>query len=142
MENIIIDRIIELQEEVSPKSRSAFEVNIGKTSGYLAVMKKRGSYPSADLIIEICQKYTEYSVDWILGLSDEKFAKKNTDAVNEEGAIYETDIPKNDFLGLSKRIDLVIKQNSEILDKLNRGIAKDIIESETKRLESNNKQKK
>lgn len=137
MKHIIIDRIIKLQEDVEPRSRAAFEVSIGKQSGYLNTMSKRGSVPSADLIKKIIELHPIYSLEWILGLSDEKFIKTAGDAVNEEGTIY--DIPKNDFLGLSKRIDLVIKQNTEILDKLNRGIVKDIINDEKQMLKSKSK---
>lgn len=142
MSNIIIDRIIQIQKEVNPNNIAAFEVSIGKKSGYLNIMRKRSSYPSSEVLKNIVDKHPKYSLEWILGISDTKFLNKNDNLVNEDVAIYGSHIAKNDFLGLSQRIELVIEQNNKILDKLNRGIVKEIIASEKKRIGDNKNEKK
>lgn len=86
MRHIIIDRIIAIQEEVEPRSRSAFEVIIGKKSGYLNTMDKRGSIPSANLIKNIIEIYPQFNLYWIMGLSINKYVKeeKETQKLEKE----------------------------------------------------------
>lgn len=130
------ERILEIQKEVEPRSQRAFELGIGKTNGYLNMMKKRGSIPSADVILSIIDKYPNFSLEWLMTGKGDKYSKPEIKGVNEEGAVYNAGISELDFIGLSKRIDFVIKQNSEILDKLNRSVVKEVLESEMKRVRS------
>ena len=122
-------------------SMRAFELSIGKTSGYINMMKRNNGSPSADVLQKIIEIYSKYNLYWILGISNEKFSYEfqKADRIQEESELYGKEIIHADFLGLSKRIDKVIDQNSEILDKLNRSILKDNLKEEEKRLSNNRK---
>lgn len=121
---------IAFEEHISVRQ---FELSINKKSGYLNMMKKNKGAPSVSVIVDVKKKYPKYNAEWIIGISDNKYADKqeSLDVLNEDMADY----GKADFLGMSKRLDVVIKQNTEILDKLNRGILKDMLESEKSKLE-------
>lgn len=135
----VIDRIIEIQQEEHLHSQRAFELSIGKTSGYLNMTKKRNSIPGIDIINKIIEIYPKYSLYWLVTGKGQKYAdSKQLDVLNEEQADYNK-IKTTDYLSLSQRIDVVINQNNEILDKLNRGIAKDLLEAEKNKLGNTSK---
>jgi hypothetical protein len=131
----IIDRIIEVQLEEHHHSQRAFELSIGKKSGYLNISKKRQSVPGADVINKIIEVYPKYSLKWLMTGEGNKYANDAIECLNEPESVYKKEIAETDFMGLSKRIDVVINQNDEILDKLNRSIAKDLLKQEKKRLD-------
>ena len=116
---MIIDRIYQVQHDVSPTSIRAFELSIGKQGGYLNMMKKRNSTPSADLIRKIVEKYPKYSLYWILGLSDDKFLEKNENILKEPEAVYKKESIVSDIGLIRKGQSVLIQQNQEILEKLN-----------------------
>lgn len=108
----------------------AFELSIGKKSGYLNMMKKNNGSPSTSVVEDIIRLYPIYNLHWIVTGNGNKFIETLQDSLSEPEEIYKKQIIENDFLGLSKRIDVVIKQNNEILDKLTRSMAKDILKEE------------
>lgn len=119
---MIIDRIIEIQEEVEPKSARSFELSIGKTSGYLNMAKKNNSTPSADVVAKIIETYPEYNLYWIITGEGEKlkrFDESNT--VNEVSATYLKD-KERDFLThldnyIKNIVDKAMKPEVESLNK-------------------------
>ena len=68
----ILNRIIQIQKEVSPKSRRAFELSIGKTSGYLNNMRVKNSVPNGNVLSTIIETYPEFSALWLLTGRGEK----------------------------------------------------------------------
>jgi len=70
----IVDRILEIQKEVT-KSQRSFELSIGKTSGYFNVIRRNKSTPGVDLILKIIEIYPEYNLNWIMTGKGEKYNK-------------------------------------------------------------------
>lgn len=85
----LLERIFEIQREVSPRSVAAFEKTIGKSNGYMNTISKQSGVPGTDVILSILDKYPQYSTDWILLGHGPKLKKEVViDGVNEEGAAY------------------------------------------------------
>ena len=61
----ILERIAVIQDENTDSMR-AFELSIGKTSGYIGMMRQRKSSPSSDVLYKILSVYKQYSAEWLL----------------------------------------------------------------------------
>lgn len=119
-----------MQQELFPRSQRAFELSIGKTSGYLNVLQKRNSIPSAEVVATIILKYPKYSAHWILTGEGSKYVNADQKSiVNEEKAIYEIEKDKfkilktffsEEYNALNNKLDLIHKENTEILNLLNK----------------------
>lgn len=72
LEVLIINRVLEIQQLEHPKSQRAFELSIGKTSGYLNMMKKTSGIPSGAVLCKIIEVYPAYNAYWLLTGKGEK----------------------------------------------------------------------
>lgn len=122
----IVNRIIEIQKEVSRSQRS-FELSIGKTSGYLNVIQKNKSTPGVDLILKIIEVYPEYNLNWIMTGEGEKYNEDvEVNKVSESRSHYITkekgDIERIIEKLAEKKIDSFLKTQDEKISDLTQAI--------------------
>ena len=123
------------------KSRFADMCNIGssfKISRLFKIDKRSKNYPvaSIDIIIAIANTFENVDLNWlVLG--------KENDVLNEPTGYYK----KEEKLSIQGKIDILVKQNEkllkqndDIIDKLNRPIIKEALEREKARTKKENKQ--
>ena len=118
----IVNRIIEIQKEVT-KSQRSFELSIGKTSGYLNVIQKNNSTPGVDLILRIIEVYPEYNLNWIMTGKGEKYNKDvEVNKVSESRSHYITkekgDIERIIEKLAEKKMDSFLKAQDEKISDL------------------------
>ena len=47
-------------------NKAEFERKLSKSSGYLNMLKRRNSYPSAEVIANFSRAFPRYSLEWLL----------------------------------------------------------------------------
>ncbi|WP_416440399.1 hypothetical protein ACH3O9_11150 [Leeuwenhoekiella sp. A16] len=65
LEETIVDRLMSIPKREGI-SKNQLEREIGKTSGYLNVLKKKGSLPGIEVLQNFISIYPKYSLRWIL----------------------------------------------------------------------------
>ena len=61
----VLDRL----EEIRLKegfNKAQFEKTIGKSSGYLKILKDKGGVPGSDVLIRISENFRNYDMNWLL----------------------------------------------------------------------------
>ena len=61
----VLERILQIGKEQNLSVR-ALERAIGKGNGYFSTIKKQGSVMGIDVVLNIIEKYPQYSLVWIL----------------------------------------------------------------------------
>ncbi len=125
----VADRIVKILEDTNLSAR-AFEISIGKTSGYLNMLVKRESSPSTDVIQKIVEVYPQYSLRWIITGMGSMYAK-NENILREETEKYQREDPGV----IDAIIDRRIKERVEglkdyLIESITREIRKELLRPE------------
>ena len=75
MDNSVLDRL-ELIRKNQDLKKADFEKIIGKSSGYISILKNKGGIPGADVLIKIAQQFPLYNLQWLLTGEGEMLNKK------------------------------------------------------------------
>lgn len=111
-------RILEIQNDVSPHSQRAFEISIGKTSGYLNMMKKNKGKPSVEVVLKIIEVYPKYNLYWIFGLSNEKYIDNDLNTLKEPTTNYGLSFEVDHLKLLLEAKNDIIKAKEETISEL------------------------
>lgn len=107
-----VDRILEILKDTGLSARQ-FEISIGKTSGYLNSLVKRGSSPSINVISKIIEVYPQYNGEWIISgrgsmIHKEKDNPLNTSEITIEALLDEKINSK--FVQLKEELIYIIRK--------------------------------
>ena len=112
----IIDRILLIWKDLDV-SRNKFETSIGKSSGYLNNTKKQGNQVGLDTILNIADKYPQYSLNWILFAEGEMRSEDSTIGVRHRDS-------------LEKKFESFQSQTNLRLTEIEKGIGLLLLKSE------------
>ncbi|TXE18587.1 hypothetical protein ES692_05970 [Psychroserpens burtonensis] len=140
--NSIVERIAHVAHDTRLNDRQ-FEMKIGKSTGYLNSIKKRDSYPSVEVILDIVKCFPKYSLEWLMTGKGEMIVSDRNNMVQEFGADYSK--PANDFLpALEKYITAIVEKTIEApINELNHDLLKLLrIDLNNKKNDTNSKKEK
>lgn len=104
METTLPERLLIIAKDNYLSTRQ-FEIRIGKTSGYINMMKKNKSSPSVSVILKIKKEFAKYNLLWI---------------ITGEGSKYDTlDNPEESSTIDIDKLDTIINQNTLIIKAFN-----------------------
>lgn len=103
----IIDRLFEIQNDVSPNNQAYFERSFGKKSGYLTTTKKNNGVPKADLIAKVIEAHPQYTFEWVITGHGPK--KKS-----EDNNVVQYKLEDN---ALTAEIKKIIKSETQIINE-------------------------
>ncbi|ADF54766.1 MAG: hypothetical protein CMP12_12505 [Zunongwangia sp.] len=92
-------------------NKAEFERKLSKSSGYLNMLKRRNSYPSAEVIANFSRAFPRYSLEWLLTNEGQmlrrmhEFPKKNLKKTNY-------------YHSSEEKIDKISKNQSELFQTL------------------------
>ena len=112
----IVDRLMEIKNDIGASNRE-FDLSLGKSSGYLATLKRTGGLPGVDVIAKVLDMYGKYSPYWLILNKGDKFnfneigvAEKSTDY-----KILQTDVLSvfrreslNEFKTINQKLDVLL----------------------------------
>ena len=113
--NAIVTRISEIIKHSRLNDRQ-FEIKIGKATGYINSLKKRNSFPSSEVILDIVKSFPEYSLNWIMTGKGSMLKTEELSLVEDAESTY-----------VKNSSDLIKSLNSHIID-----IVRDEIEEHLK----------
>ena len=93
-------------------NKAEFERKLSKSSGYLNMLKRRNSYPSAEVIANFSRAFPSYSLEWLLTNEGQmlrpppKFSKINHLSSS------------NQYPNTEEKIDRICKNQSELFQAL------------------------
>lgn len=94
----------------------AFEIDIGKSVGYINTMDKRGGLPGADVLIKIRELHPDIDINWLLTGDGDMYLKRK-DEVNDPPSKYGSSITINivdsESTPLIKALEELIKKEKE-----------------------------
>jgi len=83
------ERILRVAKDLG-LSKNAFEKSIGRSSGYMNMLRKKDSTPGVDVILKIIEVYPEVNLNWLMT------GKMSTNYLcNEDNLVLD---PKNEHL--------------------------------------------
>lgn len=116
MSESVLDRLFMIPE-LEGISKNKFEASLGKSSGYLNVLKRNASLPGTDTLLQFIGSYPDYSLRWLLlgeGPMKADQEEKNAFLVEEmEMYLHPKGIDK-----LFKKMILAVLQEPEIKDAI------------------------
>lgn len=109
--------VLRLQEIAKEKSKSirSFEIEIGKSVGYLKTMEKRGGLPGADVLIKIRELHPDIDMNWLLTGEGAMYIKRS-DIVEEPSTPYKSvtiNIVDGESSPLIKALEALIKKETK-----------------------------
>lgn len=112
----VLDRLETIRENEKLKKKE-FEEIIGKSSGYIKVLRDRNGIPGSDVLIKISEYFRKYNMDWVLSgqgamLKEEKETAPHVD-LKEPGHNYD-----------NASLQRVKEEIREDLNQLAKGMAK------------------
>jgi len=107
-------------------TKELFFSSIGMTSANFRGNKLNRPINS-DAIEKLVSVYPNVDLHWLI---TGEHKKEVVDALNESAAVYKKETITSDILALRNGQEIIMRQNAEILEKLNRGILKDLIKAE------------
>lgn len=137
----ILERIFLIQKK-SGLSVRKFETRINKSNGYLATLKNRGSFPSADVILTIINEFPEYDIKWLM-TGEGSDLKKDNIMLNEPHENYLKDKTIDDLV--NEKIELKMKEfkmkefKDSIVQLILNEIDNEILEARSKIQQENKK---
>ncbi|MCL6220502.1 helix-turn-helix domain-containing protein [Zunongwangia pacifica] len=93
-------------------NKAEFERKLSKSSGYLNMLKRRNSYPSAEVIANFSRAFPCYSLEWLLTNEGQmlrkthEFSKKNPQKTTRQ------------YYSSEEKIDKISKNQSELFQTL------------------------
>ena len=93
-------------------NKAEFERKLSKSSGYLNMLKRRNSYPSAEVIANFSRAFPRYSLEWLLTNEGHMLRKTH------EFAKKSAQITTSQYYSSEEKIDKISRNQSELFQTL------------------------
>lgn len=115
----IIDRL-ELIRKNEDLNKSEFEKILGKSSGYLGILKNKGGVPGGDVLIKVVECFQKYNPKWVLTGNGAMYLDETAEnIIQEPKSIYENETEL--LIILRQQLvdkERIIKMQEEIISEL------------------------